>query len=196
MSEAQANHWKNLPATAENSQRTYHDSTDMISSVSAYKLQAFTVSNDDLMQAIQTLLELSLVSCIQSWLITKQCQSFTVSTTSPLSASPGNTILQHLLAWGIIVDTNTNHVPFTALPALQPLMTFLVTSRNMHIQSRSVGDAQMRWTTGASTTCQTSTFYGRREWERVGEHSDDVKNDLLIIHYLPALLMRWRLLNN
>ncbi len=31
---------------------------------------------------------------------------------------------------------------------------------------------------------------GRREWERVGEHCDYVKNDLLIIHYLPALLMR------
>lgn len=35
-----------------------------------------------------------------------------------------------------------------------------------------------------------SNKYGRRKRERVGEHSDDVKNDLLIIHYLPALLMR------
>lgn len=125
------------------------------------------------------------------------CQSFRVSTTNRLPAFPGNTVRQHLLAWEIIVDTNTNHVPSTALPALQPIMTFPVHSRNILHKSAAVGggEEQTKWTTRASTTCQTNRYYGRREWESVGENSD-VKNDLLIIHYLPALLMRWRLLNN
>lgn len=57
--------------------------------------------------------------------------------TSPLPALPNNTILQHLLARGIIVDTNTNHVPFTALPASQPSVTFPVTSRNARSCARN-----------------------------------------------------------
>lgn len=134
---------------------------------------------------------MSLVSCIlafelglECWLITKQCQSSTVSTTIPLPALPGNSILQCFL------HTNTNHVPFSAFPATQPLMMLPVTSRNMHMQNGSVGDAETKWTKRPRTTCQTSSFHRRREWKRVKEHSDDVKNDLLIIHYLPALLMR------
>lgn len=146
------------------------------------------VSGGDFMSLVSCILALELG--LECCLITKQCQSSTVSTTSPLPAFPGNTILQCLLAWRTIVKTNTNHVPFSAFPAIQPLMTFPVTSRS------SVGDAQTKWTKRSRTTCQTSSFYGRMEWKRVGEHSDDVKNDLLIIHYLPSLLMRWWLLNN
>lgn len=69
-----------------------------------------------------------MVSYIQSLSISKQYQSFAVCATSPLPTLSSNTVPQHLLAWGIIVDTNTNHVPFTALPASQLLVTFPVTS--------------------------------------------------------------------
>ena len=165
----------------------------MISSISACR--CLTHANADLMQAIQIGLEFSLVSCIQSWLITKQRQSFTVSTTSPLPAFPSSATLQHLLAWGIIVDTNTNHVPLAALPALQPLMTFFfqLPPGTCTKSAGARGSQKTGRTTRACTTCQTSSYCGRKGVE---ERHDDVRNDLLIIHYLPALLMRWRLLNN
>lgn len=135
-----------------------------------------------------------MISHTQPWFISKQYQSFAACTTSPLPALSNNIILQHLLARGIIVDTNTNHVPFTTLPASQPLMTFPVTSRNAHTCTCNAG-ARVNTQTGQqqqqknpSTTRQTSSDHGRREG--VAEHHDDVKNDLLIIHYHPALLMR------
>lgn len=107
-------------------------------------------------------LEFSLVSYIRSWFISKQYQSFAVCTTSPLPALSSNTIPQHLLAWGIIVETNTNHVPFTALPASQPLMMFPVTSRNMHIQRRSEEETQIAQQKPAQPVKQVQK-------ERVGE---------------------------
>lgn len=193
MGEAQDNHW-NVPTTAENSQRTYHDTKDMISSISACRCSHTPV---------MTSCKLYKHNWSSPWSHVSNLGSLPSNVSHLQSAPqahcvhlPGNTILQHLLAWGSIVDTNTNHISFTALPALQPLMTFPVTSRNIHTKCRSASERLTKWTTRAGTTCQTSCYYGRKEQERVGEHSDDVKNDLLIIHYLPALLMRWRLLNN
>lgn len=69
-----------------------------------------------------------------------QCQSFTAITTTPaLSAFPAYIILWYLLALGIIVVPNTNYVLFTTLPASQPLLTFPVTSRNIHMRVYSRG---------------------------------------------------------
>lgn len=69
-----------------------------------------------------------------------QCQSFTAITTTPaLSAFPAYIILRYLLALGIIVVPNTNYVLFTTLPASQPLLTFPVTSRNIHMRMYSRG---------------------------------------------------------
>lgn len=155
MSVAPDNHWNDFPTTAENSQRTYHDSKDMISSNSACR--CLTHANA----------EFSLVSCIQSWLITKQRQSFTVSATSPLPAFPSSATLQHLLAWGIIVDTNTNHVPLAALPALQPLMTFFSSYLQEHAQralERGGHKRLARQPEPAQPVKQVATVE-RREWE-------------------------------
>lgn len=120
---------------------------------------------------------MSLVSCIlalelglECWLITKQCQSSTVSTTSPLPAFPGNTILQCLLALGIIVNTNTNHVPFSAFPAIQPLMTFPVTSRNVHIQSKSEGMHRLNGQKDLEQPVKQVAFMEEgsgKEWENI-----------------------------
>ena len=165
MSVAPDNHWNDFPTAAENSQRTYRDSKDMISSNSACR--CLTHANADLMQAIQIGLEFSLVSCIQSWLITKQRQSFTVSTMSPLPAFPSSATLQHLLAWGIIVDTNTNHVPLAALPALQPLMTFFSSYLQEHAQRAPERGGHKRLAgqpEPAQPVKQVATVEGR-EWE-------------------------------
>lgn len=91
------------------------------------------------------------------------------------------------------MDTNTNHVPFTALPASQPSVTFPVTSRNARSCARK-GAARVdnkQWggkkrDNLTNKSCEENTRE-KGEWRK---RHDDVKNDLLIIHNHPALLMR------